>query len=148
MDEPTLARFMAKVNKTENCWLWIGSTDGYGHYGKINVYGKTISSHRLSYLHHHGEIQKGFIVRHKCKNMLCVNPNHLELGTYSQNNGEDKWRDGTMTFKKITDDEITSIRIRYELGRDVTYTSVAREFGISPQKAWDIITRRLFKYLP
>ena len=49
--------------------------------GRDNLY----KSHRMSYLLHKGKIPQGMIVMHSCDIPSCVNPDHLEAGTYSQN---------------------------------------------------------------
>ena len=42
-------------------------------------------AHRMSYEAFKGEIPPGVLVRHKCDVRACCRPEHLELGTYSQN---------------------------------------------------------------
>lgn len=78
-------RFFSKVQKSDSCWLWTGHKDPNG-YGRIAMgRGYLEKSHRMSYILHKGQIQKGLVVMHSCDTPSCVNPEHLEAGTYSQN---------------------------------------------------------------
>ena len=63
---------------TENgCWEWTGTInlDGYGVH-RWN--GRQVKAHRLVYEMFCDEDISGVIVHHKCKNIRCVNPKHLE----------------------------------------------------------------------
>jgi hypothetical protein len=77
-------RFFSKVEKTDSCWLWKGhKTLGYG---KISMgRGNLQWAHRISYIIHKGEIPEKMLIMHTCDNPPCVNPEHLEIGTYSIN---------------------------------------------------------------
>jgi hypothetical protein len=79
-----IERFWPKVDKSGNCWQWIGSI-GTGGYGMVNVDGKTRSAHRVSYSIANGEIPQGVFIDHICHNRACVNPTHLRPVTRKQN---------------------------------------------------------------
>lgn len=77
-------RFWLNVNKTDGCWLWTGGTHKTS-YGRFNVNYRKVLVHRFSYELHKGKIPKGLVVRHTCHNPLCVNPEHLLVGTQADN---------------------------------------------------------------
>lgn len=73
----TIDRFLAKVIKTDYCWIWNGYKNPKG-YGKITVNYKPIMAHRYSYEYFVGPIDNGLVIDHLCENKACVNPDHLE----------------------------------------------------------------------
>ncbi len=66
------------------CWLWLGSigSSGYGH---LRVNGRTRSAARLAYEIFRGSIPEGYEPDHLCRVRSCVNPDHLECVTHSEN---------------------------------------------------------------
>lgn len=77
-------RFWQKVRKTENCWEWLGAVEATG-YGRFYTKNRFWLAHRYSYEKFRGSIPEGHVIDHKCNNRKCVNPDHLETATYSQN---------------------------------------------------------------
>lgn len=72
-----VARFWAKVDKTETCWLWTAakSDTGYGSFRNDSV---TYNAHRLAYELLRGQVPSGLVLDHLCRVRHCVNPDHLE----------------------------------------------------------------------
>lgn len=90
---PLEERFWEKVKKTDYCWEWTAALSpprpghiGYGVIGRGGRGSGNIRAHVLSYELHSGQpIPDGQVVRHTCDNPPCVNPDHLVLGSFSDN---------------------------------------------------------------
>lgn len=93
-NEPLLKRFMKKVvvSKFTDCHIWIGGRFRSG-YGDFRSYKKERRAHRAAWDLLLGDIPEGLQVLHKCDNRLCVNPDHLYLGS-NYDNMQDKIRKG------------------------------------------------------
>ena len=150
MEEARL-RFFKKVNKTDTCWLWTGSQDTHG-YGHLRHIEQTYKSHRFSWLLAGNTIPEGHLIRHKCRNRHCVNPEHLETGTH-QDNMHDRIRDGTLndwskgvnhSMVKLTEDQVRAIRANQD---NKTYTDLGKEYGVNRTTISKIILRKMWKHL-
>lgn len=142
---PTLGeRVFSRVEKLESgCWRYTGYKDDRG-YGMLGSYNRTIFAHRAAWMcANRADIPAGMHICHSCDNTWCVNPDHLWLGTPSDNiqDAVNKGRlipPGPETRKtKLTKEQVIEIRgrhVRYAKPWDKTGCStseLAREFGVS-----------------
>ena len=114
---------------------------------------------RIFYKECFGEIPENMIVRHKCDNPACINPEHLELGTY-QDNMNDKlsrgrhkygfYRGEKCNFAKLTKEQVLEIRKRHvkgQRGGENCTRQLAKEFNVSETCIKDISARRVWKHI-
>lgn len=135
-------RFWERVVKSPGCWDWTGPVKN-GKYGHIYVDGKNISVHRYSFELNVGPIANNLFVLHKCDNTVCVNPEHLFLGTHNENMSDkvSKFRQpcGELHWNsRLSSAIIDDIRELYGMGIYLQ-KELAEKFGISKQHVSRII---------
>ena len=83
----TRASFLAHVDPSGECWEWRGWRDarGYGKATDVDGTRRKDWAHRVAYRLWRGPIGGGLTVDHLCRNVGCVNPQHLELVTLAEN---------------------------------------------------------------
>lgn len=130
--------FMGKVEADPNggCWLWGGTFVPSSGYGQMQVDGRAVGAHRLSYTLHIGPIPTGQFVCHRCDVRLCVNPRHLFVGSPLDNQrdmiikGRRRLVIGDRhTSSKLRAADIPTIRGR--LRRGEACLVIARDYGVT-----------------
>lgn len=70
--------------KDGGCIEWIGGKDSWG-YGRIKVGPYNMGAHKVAALLSGMVVPAGYVVMHSCDNPACINPEHLSVGTQSDN---------------------------------------------------------------
>lgn len=158
-DARMIERFMAKVDRESSprgCWLWLA-----GYMRNVNGDKRACfrisarhpgkSASRASYALFCGDVPDGALVLHSCDDGMCVNPEHLRLGTHEENTADMLMRGRGMAgrkvakvrsgyrrpfisrLRKLSDDAVRSIRAD---GRPIW--KIAFEHGVAESTVWGI----------
>jgi hypothetical protein len=126
------------VLEPSGCWRWTAKVQVYG---MMTVDGKSVNAHRISWELYRGPIPVGLRVLHRCDNPICVNPDHLFLGT-NADNMIDMILKGRGKKAKLTPDDVRAIRADSRGCK-----RLARIYGVQPStirhlrsgKTWSFI---------
>jgi hypothetical protein len=128
------ARFEKFVSPEPNsgCHLWMGTVDdcGYGLFG-VGGSGNSRRAHRVAYEIYRGAIPHGMIVRHKCDNPGCVNPDHLIVGTHRQNSQDRAVRNRTARGLINGKAVLTPETVRLIRQSSLSERKIARQLDVS-----------------
>jgi|WetSurMetagenome_2_1015567.scaffolds.fasta_scaffold34565_3 hypothetical protein len=142
-------RFWNKVNiKDSECWEWKGAigSDGYGHFGVSK--GKIVLAHRYSFVLSGKVLKNKEVVMHICNNKKCVNPNHLESGSQSDNM-KDAASKNRMKYgenhhmTKLNKKQINQIRMLWKKGL-ITQKNISKLFKTSQQTISRIVNNKIW----
>ena len=143
--------FEARIERLaeSGCWIWMRSLQrqGYGQTG----YGSQ-RAHRNAWEFYRGPIPDGLHVLHHCDVRCCVNPDHLYLGTHSDNM-RDMYRRGRRVLPDTSGEKngnalLTDADIREIRSLGLTTRELAARFSISPVTVRHILNRKRWGHVP
>lgn len=117
-----------------------------------------MAAHRAAYMLEVGPIPEGMVVRHKCDNPICCNPEHLELGTQKDNvhdtmnrgrggnwyTSKNRGRDNGQA--KLNEEMVRKIRAMW-VPHKVTMKMIAKELGITKNSVANVISGHVWSWL-
>ena len=157
-------RFWARVKRAAGCWFWQGSRNAtdYGLIYPGRKSKRSLLAHRVSWEIHNGPIPNGLHVLHHCDTPPCVNPEHVFLGTQTDNNADrDAKGRGNIGAKNgaavLKAGQVREILRRYD-NRDPRpstrkwrnpdgVTAIAEDYGVDTVTVFDIVHRKTWTHL-
>lgn len=143
-----IKRFYEKIKINENgCWLWIGCTNK--KYGFLRFKNANMYAHRFCFEYIKNIPIEGKLVCHTCDNPLCVNPEHLFIGTH-KDNMQDAVSKRRVAFgekhyqNKLKKHDIEEIRKLVRCG--MSQSQIAEIFDVEQSNISKIIIGKNWKY--
>ena len=150
--ERVIQRFLRKVHFDHSgCWLWTAGKRGSLNYGGFTLDGRESLAHRVSWRIFRGKVPEGAHVLHRCDIPNCCRPDHLFLGTHSDNM-RDMTRKGRSPAgeangnARLTESMVREIRRQYSSGTH-TYKTLGSLFGIPMRTVQGVVTRRKWNHI-
>lgn len=143
-----LHEFMQGFSEPDGlCLKWTGQRDGRGYGRMKRRQGDTavvVPAHRIAYAMHIGPLIEDAVVLHLCDNKLCVNPNHLVMGTQKANM-YDLQKKGLAAHgckhpaSKLSEEQVNEIRVLYKYGYQ--QKRLAQMFGVARSTVSKVVTK-------
>lgn len=148
-------RLLAKCIPEPNsgCWLWLGAVRD-GGYGGIKINRRVVRAHRVALEVFTGTpVPDNLCVCHRCDVPACINPDHLFVGTASDNM-RDMWSKGRGILRpefkpgvkngnaRLTDDVVLAIRAAHG-----TLRQISDRFGVPSSTIYNVRSRRHWRHV-
>ncbi len=138
LDECVIFHPLVMPEPMSGCWLWAGCSSA--KYGQIRYKGRMQQAHRVFWEKENGPILDGLFALHRCDVPLCVNPDHIFLGT-QQDNINDMMTKNRHRFTpriKIPWPRVQEIKKLHETG-NYSQRGLGVILGVSPRQVGRII---------
>lgn len=144
-----------EVRSIEECWNWKGEIRArYGYFKPSNE--KGYRAHRFAWMATFGKIPPNIFVCHACDNPICVNPNHLWLGT-AKDNAQDMIQKGRASKIRafgeksgksvLTEEKVKQILDMHRTGK-YSHRQLARIMSVSKSAIQSVLYNRTWKHIP
>lgn len=126
------------INSVTQCWEWQGAKTPKG-YGVLQDGVYTAYAHRMMWECLYGKINELHVL-HKCDNPCCINPEHLFLGTNTDNMW-DKINKNRAGYKLKIED-IQAIR-----ASELPPKELAAKYGVRINCIYNVLNRKTWKHV-
>lgn len=151
-EKTPLEKFSEKYEVVPSgCWHWKNPRPD----GRANTVwhdGKVIGAHKASYLIHKGPAGDLWVL-HECDNGLCVNPDHLFLGTPKENTqdmiqkGRQVWKKGEGRGKVAKLTEVQVLEIKASAASGINGNRLSKQYGVNRRTVYDILDGKTWTHV-
>lgn len=131
----------------DGCHICTSHTISVYGYPQYHENGKTHNLHRYLFLKEHGPIEKGYVIRHRCDQRLCINLEHLEKGTIAENSKDMFERGRNPKGEKHGMAILSENQVRAIFASDKPYAELAVDYGVSRNTIYDIKSGKTWNHL-
>lgn len=131
----------ANVGGDNECWPWRSAKPGAYNsagYGRVAVLGRQYGAHRIALALAGRAPTTSEIVRHRCDNTACVNPDHLMAGSQAENMQDMKDRGRSNRGERNGRAKLTQHLADEIRACGLSSRAAARKFGVSPSCIMDV----------
>lgn len=126
------------IDPKTKCWNWNKSVTSAG-YGQLTRNGRYWTTHRYVMTCMYGPITRGLIVRHKCNNTKCCNPDHLMFGSH-----RDNWWDSENRHRNAANKRALGLIINGIKYRTLREANAATKISVASLIKYTSIKNRIF----
>lgn len=154
LTQTQIARFWSKTElKESGCIEWTRAKRSHG-YGAVRLERKSHGAHRVAFFLKNGSFPAKSEICHRCDNPPCCNPDHLFIGTHLENmrdmfskNRRTSAKGEKHAAAKLTEHQVVELRARYA-NNEGSMEALGRDYGITRQSAYLIISRKSWPHIP
>jgi hypothetical protein len=150
-----------RLNTATQCWEWEGAIHPQKGYGLFwfNATVKTMAAHRAAWVLYNGPIDddpthvyRTMGILHTCDNTRCVNPDHLFMGTHTDNMRDAIRKHGHRGGKAHSGEAHHNAKVTVEIVRAIrastaSQSALGRQYGISRQTVGEIKRREIWAHV-
>jgi len=134
----SIEKLLTLTETTESgCMVFTRKWQAVDGYGILSVGKKRWLAHRYAWSLVNGDIPANMCIMHTCDNPSCINPQHLRLGTFAENNQdrEAKGRSAPVQLEnhprtKLTNEQVREIKRLQQLDKYLELDSQTFSLGL------------------
>lgn len=129
------------VFRQDACWEWTGGLVSKRGYARFKIEGERFTVSRIAYALAYGYVPEDKFVLHECDNPKCVRPDHLFLGSATENQHDMKIKGRAARGERSASAKLTTEQVLMIRRDPRPAPHVADELGIHKSTVRKIRTR-------